>query len=42
MTKRNDDHPETSADDLPDGSGSDGSKPAEGEDTASGGGADDE
>ncbi len=28
-------------DDLPDGSGSDGSQPEDGEDTASGGGADD-
>ncbi|WP_268750645.1 hypothetical protein [Agreia sp. Leaf244] len=30
------------ADELPDGSGSDGSQPESGEDTASGGGADDE
>lgn len=30
------------ADELPDGSGSDGSQPENGEDTASGGGADDE
>jgi hypothetical protein len=29
-------------DDLPDGSGTDGSESADGEDTASGGGADDE
>ncbi|MFI5061566.1 MAG: hypothetical protein ACHP7F_08980 [Actinomycetales bacterium] len=37
--KKSEQHPD--AKDLPDGSGSDGSTPQDGEDTASGGGADD-
>ncbi|MGG7465093.1 MULTISPECIES: hypothetical protein [unclassified Plantibacter] len=42
MTKHENDERSQNADELPDGSGSDGSQPSDGEDTASGGGADDE